>query len=225
MSCDMMQSFNRFTFLDGIEDRIIYYLISPINKSKEELELVHTLWKILFYDKKSCLNELLPNYKEDIIPLIYEGNTEFDGGISSKQNNKKIFRSLNQEEAWANESSLIRVYVDSIEPVNDYIATINIGIDTIAHNRIMDIDAEESDRNLIEILPDGTRINVTTKNRLTVMLRCILALLNGANVQGVGMLRYNQKLSSMCQSRYSLWNLRSFGGYKTIFSTQVSGVS
>lgn len=224
MNCEMGQAFNRFVFLDGIEDRIIYYLISPINKTPEQLEWVHTLWRTLFYDTRSCLNDPLPSYT-DIISLIYSGSGNALEGSSSIQNNKKIFRSLNQEEAWTQESSLMRIYVDSISPVNDYTATINVGVDIIAHNRIMDIDAEESDRNLIEILPDGTRINVATKNRLTVMLRCILALLNGANVQGVGLLRYNQQLSSSCQTRYALWNLRAFGGYKNIFSTQVSGVN
>lgn len=223
MGCEMIQAFNRFTFLDGIEDRIIYYLLSPLNKSSEQLEWTHTLWKILNSDEKDCLNRPLPEY-EEIIDLIYKGNTKYDG-ISSSQTNKKIFRFVNQEEAWLTDSSIIRVYVDSIYPNNDYTATINIGIDLLAHNKIIDIDAEESNRNLIEILPDGVRVEITTKNRLTTMLRCVLALLNGADVQGVGLLRYNQQLSSLCQSRYALWNLRSFGGYKTIFSTQISGVS
>lgn len=226
MDCEMRQAFNRFVFLDGIEDRIIFHLISPLNKTKEELELVHTLWKVIFYDDKDCLNKSLPDYEDDIIPLIYQGNDSIlEDGISSKQSNKKIFRFANQEEAWATNSSLIRIYVDSIYPQNDYTATLNVGIDVIAHNKIIDINAEESNRNLIEISPNGTRIEVMTKNRLTVMLRCILALLNGANVQGVGTLRYNQKLSSLCQSRYALWNQRTYGGYKNIFSTQVSGVS
>lgn len=223
MDCGMGQVFNRFIFLDGIEDRIIYYLLSPFNKNSEQLEWTHTLWKLLNSDEKDCLNRPLPKY-EEIIKLIYQGNTHFEEK-SSSQSNKKIFRFANQEEAWLTDSSIIRIYVDSIYPTNDYTATVNIGVDLLAHNKTIDIDAEENDKNLIEIWPDGTKIEITTKNRLTTMLRCTLALLNGAEVQGVGMLRYNQKLSSLCQSRYALWNLRSFGGYKTIFSTQISGVS
>lgn len=219
------QAFNRFVFLDGIEDRIIYYLLSERNKDKEQLEMTYTLWKVLFYDTPDCLNLPLPSYKDDIVPLIYNGGT-FDGSdISSKQNNKKIFRSPHQEEAWIQEGSLMRIYVDSIVPVNDYTATLNIGIDTLVHNRIIDIKAEENSRNIVDILPDGTEIFVSMKNRLTVMLRCILGLLNGAHVQGVGLLKYNQELSKMSQSRYALWNNRNFGGYKTIISTQISGVS
>ena len=218
-----MQAFNRFTFLDGIEDRIIYYLISPTNKKKDQLERVHTLWKVLCSDAPSCLNLPLPSYTEDVIPLIYNGSGSDDS--SSRQNNKRIFRSANQEEAWIEEGSLIRIYIDSINPVNDYTATVNVGVDILTHNRIIDIDAEESSRNIVDILPDGTEIFVTKKNRLTVMLRCILGLLNGAHVQGVGVLKYNQELSRMCQSRYALWNNRNFGGYKNIFSVQISGVN
>ena len=94
--CVAKQAFNRFVFLDGIEDRIIYYLLSERNKDKEQLEMTYTLWKVLFYDTPDCLNLPLPSYKDDIVPLIYNGRDD-EKDISSKQNNKKIFRSPHQE--------------------------------------------------------------------------------------------------------------------------------
>jgi len=36
-------AYNRFDNLDSIEDRIIYYLLSPTNKTEEELEEVHKI--------------------------------------------------------------------------------------------------------------------------------------------------------------------------------------
>ena len=61
--------YNRFTQLDGIEDRIIYYLLSPTNKSPEELRWVHTIWKLLMYNDIDALNKPLPKYS-DVIKLI-----------------------------------------------------------------------------------------------------------------------------------------------------------
>ena len=40
-------AFNRFVNLDGVEDRIIYYLLSPNKKTPEELEQTHIIWKLL----------------------------------------------------------------------------------------------------------------------------------------------------------------------------------
>ena len=45
-------AYNRFRNLESIEDRIIYYLLSPTNKSPEELRWVHTIWKLLMYNDK-----------------------------------------------------------------------------------------------------------------------------------------------------------------------------
>ena len=53
----------------GLEDRIIYYLLSPTNKSPEELRWVHTIWKLLMYNDIDALNKPLPKYS-DVIKLI-----------------------------------------------------------------------------------------------------------------------------------------------------------
>ena len=55
---------NRFVTLDGIEDRIIYYLLSPNNKTEEELKATHTIWKLLTYNTGDALNKKLPTYKK-----------------------------------------------------------------------------------------------------------------------------------------------------------------
>ena len=62
-------AYNRFRNLESIEDRIIYYLLSPTNKSPEELRWVHTIWKLLMYNDIDALNKPLPKYS-DVIKII-----------------------------------------------------------------------------------------------------------------------------------------------------------
>ena len=59
--------------LDSIEDRIIYYLLSPTNKTPQELEQVHNIWRLLYYNDIDALSNPLPKYS-DIIKLIYNDN-------------------------------------------------------------------------------------------------------------------------------------------------------
>ena len=66
--------YNRFTQLDGIEDRIIYYLLSPNpdKKTPMELEQTYRIWKILYYNDLDALSKPLPKYSE-VTKLIYNG--------------------------------------------------------------------------------------------------------------------------------------------------------
>ena len=66
-------AYNRFDNLDSIEDRIIYYLLSPTNKTPKELEQVHNIWRLLYYNDIDALSKPLPKYS-DIIKLIYNDN-------------------------------------------------------------------------------------------------------------------------------------------------------
>jgi hypothetical protein len=59
--------------LDSIEDRIIYYLLSPVNKTPTELEQVHNIWRLLYYNDIDALSKPLPKYS-DVIKLIYNDN-------------------------------------------------------------------------------------------------------------------------------------------------------
>ena len=49
--------YNRLQNLDGIEDRLIYYLLSPKNKTELELEQVHNIWRILYYNDTDALKK------------------------------------------------------------------------------------------------------------------------------------------------------------------------
>lgn len=211
--------YNRFDNLDGVEDKIIYYLISEEGKNEEQLKLVHSIWRLLKYNDEYALIEdeahPLPSYKE-IIKLID------NNGID--QTNKRLFRYPFIEDTFVEQCSQIRVYVDGIYPVNHVISTICFGVEVIIHNKIVNIinnlyDEEGEVNNPTELNP-----LVTYKNRSVILLKNILALLNGADIAGVGKLIYSQETSPLSQTRIGLWNNRNFFGYKSIFACQMSGV-
>jgi len=129
--------YNRLDNIDAIEDRIIYYLISMNNKNDYEKEQTGIIWKLLCYDDDyDALNQSLPTY-EQVRNLISSDNAE------DSQNNKRIFRSPHFEDAWLTESTLLKIYIDSIIPADRYKAVVNIGIDIITHNKCINIAAKE----------------------------------------------------------------------------------
>ena len=127
-------AYNRFRNLESIEDRIIYYLLSPTNKSPEELRWVHTIWKLLMYNDIDALNKPLPKYS-DVIKLIQNDNIS--------QADKRIFRSPHLEEGWEEQCSMLKIYVDTIIPKNHIWSIVNIGIDVLCHDKIINVKAEE----------------------------------------------------------------------------------
>ena len=212
-------AYNRFTFLDGASDRIFYYLLSPNNKSPLQLQCTYTLWKLLYYNDFDALNEPLPTYRQ-IIDLISKNNLE-------TQNDKRLFRSPHFEDAWTEQCSIIKVYIDSIIPNNTVYATVNYGIDVICHNKIIDIrvpDEELCQAPPIDIV-DGVEYRVEIKSRVDTMVKCVLALLNGADIAGVGKLEFTQQKNRFIQAQYGIWNNRNFEGMKIVMGAGIGTVS
>lgn len=209
-------AFNRFVNLDGVEDRIIYYLLSPNNKTEEELEQTHIIWKLLCYDTADALNRPVPKYS-DVVKLICNDDIT--------QSDKRIFRSPHMDDAWTVQSTLLKVYVDTILPVDRYKAVVNIGVDIICHNKIINLEVEEDDPAYRIDEVDGVEIKINTKSRITVLTRAVLSLLNGAAIQGVGNLEFAQTMSRYQQAQYDIWNNRNFEGIKVVLGCWMSGVS
>ena len=212
--------YNRFTNLDGIEDKVIFYLLSEQDKNSEQLEMVHSLWRLLFYNDEYCLiddeKHPLPKYRE--IMKMVDTN-----GIN--QTGKRLFRYPFVEDTFTEECSMIRVYVDNIYPINHMTAAVNIGVEVIIHNKIANIinnlyNAEEEANNPTELYP-----LITYKNRAVVMLKNVLALLNGADIAGVGKLQFNVQIDRTSQSLMGKWNNRNYYGYKSVVSCLMSGVA
>ena len=207
---------NRFVTLDGIEDRIIYYLLSPNNKTEEELKATHTIWKLLTYNTGDALNKKLPTYKKVVGLIANDDITQTD---------KRIFRSPHFEDAFLTEATLLKVYIDGIIPKDPYKAVVNVGIDIITHNKCINIAANEEDKGLPIDIVDGVEYYVETKSRISVLTQAIISLLNGANVQGVGLMEFSGTISRFQQAQYGIWNNRNFEGIKVVMGCWMSGVS
>ena len=209
-------SYNRFRNLESIEDRIIYYLLSPTNKSPEELRWVHTIWKLLMYNDIDALNKPLPKYS-DVVKLIQNDNIS--------QADKRIFRSPYLEEGWQEQCSMLKIYVDTIIPKNHIWSIVNIGIDVLCHDKIINVKAEEGYEGSLIDEVDGIKIKVETMSRVTLLSKAVLYLLNGAEVQGLGQLQFNAERSRYNLAQYGLWNKRNFEGMKIVISGMISGAS
>lgn len=197
--------FNKFHNLDSIETRIINYLRDT------NTDDCNRMWKLLKYsDMKALYNDNLT--AEEKNKLIYRDNNESDC---------RVFTFSYIEDNFTEVCSLVKIYIHSMQPVNHLINTVNIGIDILTHNKISNIYNDESD-----ILDNGRLVeeNISTKNRNTVILKAILATLNGADIEGTGVLQFNKELSDKCQAEMKLSNNRNFYGYTVVLSCQMSGV-
>lgn len=206
-------AFNRFLNLDSMGWRIVDHLLNSDTKHAENL------WKTLKYDTEDCLfkNSLTRREKID---LIYR-----DTGNSA---NKKVFLMPYTDDAWETQSSRLDIYVDKIISINHITSRVNIGFEILVHNKINNIygEAEEGDpfTNPSELDEDGNP-TILTKSRDTVLLRSLLAELNGAEIAGVGMLQFNSKDNPDVKVERKIWNNRAYFGYFAVLTVLVSGVS
>lgn len=204
-------AYNRFANLDNIEYRIVNYL------AKSKTKYANNLWKILEYDTEDCLSLPDVSYK-DRMALLYKNN-----GDSTQF---RVFLTPFTDDGWDVQCSHLHIFVHSVVPQNHITSKVNIGIETIVHNKISNIlgDAQNEDGNPSELDEDGNPV-IIYKNRASTMLKSILADINGQMVAGVGMLQFNTQLHAEDVARMSLWNARKFYGFSTIVSTLLSGAS
>lgn len=202
--------FNRFVNLDSIEERIINYLMNSKDVDAERL------WKLLRYNDINALSR--DNLtREEKSKLIYRGE-------ESQSDDKRVFMQSYLEDKFVVQCSLMKIYVDSVVPTNHLLSIVNVGIDLMSHNKTQIVISDSFDE--LEN-PDTYRPieeNVIYKNRNTLMLKCLLSVLNGATVEGVGQLQFNQQLSVFSQSRSGIFDNRQYNGSKNIISVNMSGV-
>lgn len=207
-------SFNRFVNLDSLEFRIIDFLAKSDNKYADNL------FKVLKYNTEDCLLKPTLSYAERI-GLLYTNNGE--------TGEKRVFMNPFQDDSTEEQSAQLRIYVDSIVPQNHIISTVNIAIETIVHNKIANIYGEASEfnpRSNPSELDENKNPIIIYKSRESVLLKSVIAALNGVFVAGVGQLQFNSQIKgSSSQSNMSLFNGKKFFGHKTIMSTMLSGNS
>lgn len=182
---------NQYDGLDGLEYKVLEHLM--LNNED--------IWKLLKYNSPDALskNNLTLSEKRK---LIYSGN-----------GNAESFRAFIEpyiDDAFKENCSMIRVYVDSIFPELHIMATVNICVDIVVHNKISNI---QSDDNIVPI-----------KNRANVLLKNVLQALNGAEVNGIGRLSFSRQISLNNKALLSIWNNRNFYGYTVVMSTKIANV-
>lgn len=137
IDCSMSgQAYNRLDNLDGIEDRIIIYLLSYYNKNPREKAQVDIIRKILANDDIDALKSSVPS-DEVIANLISNDNLD--------QSGKRVFRSPRLEDPKVMEGTILKVYVDSIIPDDHIVSTVNIGIDVVVNDKIINLKVPQAD--------------------------------------------------------------------------------
>lgn len=197
--------FNKFINIDSIDTRIVNYLRDSESKEAERI------WKLLKYsDMRALFQE--PLTKKEKNELIYR---------DKDQNSKRIFTMPLVEDSMTETCSLLKIYISSIEPTDHLRAIVNIAIDILSHNKLNNVYNDSND-----ILEEGREVeeDIVVKNRNNILLKSILGILNGANVEGVGMLQFNQSLTKESQMKNYSNNKTNFYGYSLVMSCIMSGM-
>lgn len=205
--------YNRFVNLDNIEYRIVQFLAKSDNKYSDYL------FKILKWDTMDALMRPSLPYEERM-KLLYANNGDAAG--------ERIFLSPFIDDSFEEQSSHLHIYIHSLVPQSHLTSVVNIGLETIVHNKISNIQGDAAmynvDTNPSEMGKDG-QPEIILKNRASVMLKCVLAALNGSFKCGVGTLQFNNIPGGSDNAKMSLWNGKKFFGFSAVMSMLISGVS
>lgn len=211
---DISRTYNRFTNLDVLCWKLIFHLV------KSQTKQADIIWKILAYPTQDCLFK--PSLTEgERWNLVFTENGE--------ETDSRVFLSPFTDDGFTVQCSMVRFYISRLEPKNELTSTVDVCIETISHSKISLISSNASidnpNTNPSELNSEGEQV-VYYKNRGETLLRNILAEFNGLFIDGgIGTLSFNIQKSNESRSIQSLWNSRSFCGYKTIFSSLITGIS
>ena len=76
--------------------------------------------------------------KEHPLPKFSDVAKMIDNN-SLEQSDKRIFRGPFVEDAFSEECSQIRIYVDGISPLNHLTGLVSIGVEVIIHNKLTNV--------------------------------------------------------------------------------------
>lgn len=204
------QNYNRFMNLDSITDRIINYLI------KSDSIYANRIWKLLKYPEVDAL------LQQD---LTQEEKAELVDNDSTEQSTKRVFRYPFIEDSFVVKASIMRIYIDTILPQNHLNSVVNVGFDLLNHNKLSNVynDSNDELENPLAFRPVEQEIML--KSRQEVFLKNILAELNGADIEGVGVLVFDKNLSPFSQAKLGYFNNKNYTGYQLLMACMQSGVA
>lgn len=221
-------SFNRFENLDNVEPLIIEHLIKSNSKHAD------LFWKILKYNDLYALNQ--PSVSEaERRELVSDDNGE--------QATKRLFFSPFTNDALEDQCSSVHVYVNGIKPLDHIRATIGVTVQAIVHSKInvlagngdptLNPDEKDDAGNIAKYGANPNEsdsqgsVVVPYKNRATVLMKCILAELNGLFLDGIGYLKIsgNANQGATWSAYTEVFNGKAFTGYDIRFAIEMSGFS
>lgn len=205
----------RLQNVDGIEWKIADHLIHSQTKHADNF------WKILAYDSDIYALSKEPIQENQRRNLVWTNNGEMT--------TKRLFLQPFVDDAWSEQCSSVYVYVDQIKSIDQTRANVIVTVEVIVHTKTSVI-AGDGDKILNpKANPNDSdeqgNIVVTMKNRATVLLKSIVAELNGLFLDGIGYLLIDPRLDSETGAKLSLWNRRSYYGYSIKFATAMAGIS
>ena len=208
-------AYNRYPNLDGIEYKIAKHLI---NSKTTHADL---FWKILKYDTDNALT-LDAVSKADRKSL-------FNTGSSGDYTGKRLFITPRSEDAQGDQCSSVYIYLDEITPVNAMESVVTIAIDTCVYTMIGVVSWDYDDllnpnSNPNEDAREDT-ILVPYKNRESVLLKSILAELNGLYLDGVGELSFSSFSGVNAKVDRPNQQKDKYFGHHIILTMRISGLS
>ena len=153
------------------------------------------IWKLLKYPDSNALGQENLTV-QDKIKLIYKGE------VDSKP--FRIFKTRLIDDGFEEQCSLLKIYPAIIIPEKPTLASVSFSLDVLSHIKIGHLNNGDS--------------------RNVLLMSEILKTLNGADINGVGFLTFNQMGSRYDKATLDLSNGKSYEGYSIVMSTRVSGV-
>ncbi len=142
---------------------------------------------------------------------------------------KRVFFSPFVDDAWEEQCSSMYIFVENLYPYDHLRATIGVTVETIVHCKISAITGDGDPDLNPKANPNDSdskgSVVVPFKNRATVLLKSVLAELNGLYLDGIGYLQIITRAGLPGKVEMPLWNNRSFYGHSTSFVMVIGGVS
>lgn len=215
-------SLNRFENLDSLETKIINHLVNSTSKHAD------IFWKILKYDDLHALSKP---------PLDKQARLELINNDNGESKTKRLFLTPRNDDGQVDQCSSVYIYVENIQPVDGAKALVGVTVDTSVYTKIGVIAGDgdkDSSENPEWVNPNESdeqgSIVVPIKSRETVLLKSILAELNGLYLDGVGYLLFNSFKEARTDQKVGYVDMphnhrENSHGHRICFGIIMSGVS
>lgn len=153
------------------------------------------LWKLLKYDVSDALSK--PSLTMEEKRNLIWNNQSFE---SSEY---KLFLTPMPDDLQDKQITNLRVFVDGLFPENRTVATVDVVFQIFSHFKL-------------------NQLNDYTM-RQTKILKILLTCLNGADINGLGLLFFNRQESLRNNAMFGMTNNRNYNGYVLTMSTKCGG--